>query len=87
MTPFYVNYGYYPKTIWPNDQELKNPTSKIYGHWLKSIHIKAAKNLEEIKVQMSKYFEKGRQPMPQYNPGDWMILNAKNIHTKRLTRN
>src|SRR5205807_4105841 len=68
MTPFYANYGYHPKTIWPIDQEPKNPTSKIYGHWLKSIHQKAAKNLEETKVRMSKYFDKGKQPTPQHKP-------------------
>ena len=60
MTPFYANYGYHPKTIWPNDQELKHPASKIYGHWLKSMHKKGAKNLAEIKVRMSKYFDKGK---------------------------
>src|SRR5947209_274795 len=86
ITPFYANYGYHSKTIWPNDQEPKNSTSKIYGHWLKFIHLKVAKNLKEIKVWMSKYLDKGKQPTPQYNPGDWVILNAKNSHTKRPTK-
>src|SRR5437660_6389512 len=86
MTPFYANYGYHPKTIWPNNQESKSPASKIYGHWLKSIHQKAAKNLEETKVRMNKYLDKGKQPTSQHNSRDWVILNTQIIHTKRLIK-
>ena len=86
MTPFYANYGFHPKTIWPNDQSTRNPASTVYGHWLKSIHQRAAETLEETKNRMGKYYDQGKLPTPQYNPGDWVMLNAKNIRTKRPTK-
>ena len=85
-TPFYANYGFHPKTIYPTDTDTKNPASKHYGHWLKSIHQKTAETLEETKRRMGKYYDQGRQTAPGINPGDWVLLNAKNIRTKRPTK-
>src|SRR5712671_6863161 len=25
MMPFYANYGYHPRTIWPSEQDVRNP--------------------------------------------------------------
>ena len=86
MTPFYTNYSFHLKTIWPSNQETKNPASTVYGHWLKSIHQKAVDALAETKKRMSKYYDQGKQTPPELNPGDWVMLNAKNIRTKRPTK-
>jgi hypothetical protein len=45
-TPFYANYGFHPKNIWPSDFETKNPASSVYGHWLRSVHQKIKDTLE-----------------------------------------
>src|SRR5437588_823182 len=85
-TPFYANYGFHPKMMWPTEFETKNPTSSVYGHWLKFVHIKIADTLEETKRQMGKYYEQGKQDLPNMLIGDLVMLNAKNIRTKRPTK-
>ena len=86
MTPFYTNYGYNPRTIWPSDGEGKNPASKAYAHWMKEVHIRASKTLEDTRAAMSKYYDKGKMEHPSYEVGDIVMLNAKNIRTKRPTK-
>ena len=85
-TPFYANYGFHPKTMYPTDSDTKNPASKHYGHWLKAIHQKTAETLAETKRRMGKYYDQGKQTAPDMNPGDWVLLNAQIIHTKGLTK-
>ena len=86
MTPFYANYGYNPHTIWPSDGEGKNPASKAYAHWMKEVHIRASRTLEDTRTEMSKYYDKGKMEHPSYEIGDLVMLNAKNIRTKRPTK-
>src|SRR6266571_7712833 len=38
MSPFYANYGFYPRTNWPVEMESKNPASKNYAHWMENVH-------------------------------------------------
>jgi hypothetical protein len=86
MTPFYTNYGFNPKTIWPANTDGKNPASKAYAHWMKSVHERASKTLEDTRASMSKYYDQKRQEHPNYQIGDKVMLNAKNIRTKRPTK-
>src|SRR5437588_6797464 len=60
-TPFYTNYRFHPKTMWPMEFETKNPASSVYRHWLKSVHTKIADTLEETKRRMGKYYDQGKQ--------------------------
>src|SRR5437016_6073904 len=85
-TPFYANYGFHPKMMWPTKFETKNPTSSVYGHWLKSINQKIEDILEEPKRGMGKYYDQGKQDPPNMSLGDMVILKAKNIRTKRQTK-
>jgi hypothetical protein len=86
MTPFYANYGYHPKTICPAEGEVKNPASQAYAHWMKGIHQRAKEALENTRAQMGKYYNQKRQEHPDYQSGDLVMLNARNIRTKRPTR-
>jgi len=86
MTPFYANYGFNPRTIWPSDKEGKNPASKAYGHWMKATHQRASIALQDTRASMSKYYDQKRQEHPNYQLGDMVMLNARNIRTKRPTR-
>ena len=86
MTPFYANYGYHPRTIWPSEQDIKNPASKLYAHWMRAIHQKAKEALEDTRARMGRYYDQHRLPHPEYQIGDQVMLNAKNIRTKRPTK-
>jgi hypothetical protein len=86
MTPFFANYGYHPHTIWPADKDIKNPASKIYGHWMKGIHERAIKELEITRTMMSRYYDQHRLPQPEYEVGTQVMLNTKIIRTRRPTK-
>ena len=79
MTPFYANYGYNPRTIWPSDGEGKNLAFKANAHWMKEVQKRASKTLEDTRVTMSKNYDKGKQEHPAYEVGDLVMLNANNI--------
>ena len=86
MTPFYAHYGYHPRVIWPAEKETRNPASRLYAHWMKGTHEKAIKALEDTRATMGKYYDQHRQPQPEYQVGDQVMLNAKNIRTRRPTK-
>jgi hypothetical protein len=86
LTPFYTNYGYHLKRIWTSLEETKNPASKAYAHWIKATYDRATQALEKTKDNMSKYYDQYHQPQPNYEVGDEVLLNAKNIRTVRPTQ-
>src|SRR5712671_2456545 len=53
---------------------------------MKAIHEKVTKALEDTRVAMNRYYDQHRLPQPEYAVGDQVMLNAKNIHTKRPTK-
>ena len=53
---------------------------------MKEVHKRVSKTLEDTQATMSKYYDKGKQEHPAYEIGDLVMLNAKNICTKRLTK-
>jgi hypothetical protein len=79
LTPFYTNYGFHPKTIWTSSEESKNLVSKAYAHWIKATYDRAMQALEKTKENMSKYYDQLHQPQPDYEVGDEVLLNVKNI--------
>ena len=53
---------------------------------MKEVHNQASKTLEDTRSAMSKYYDKGKMEHPSYEIGDLVMLNAKNICTKRPTK-
>jgi len=88
VTPFYVNYGFHPRTINPPDEkdEPVNPASTVYGHWMTAIHDLARKGLEAAQERMRRYTNPDRKPPPAYQVGDLVMLNGRNIKTRRPSR-
>ena len=83
MTPFFANYGYHPQTEWLKEREAQNPVADMYGHWMKMIHQKARESLEKTREAMGRYYNQHARQQPDFKVGDLVMLNAKNIHTKR----
>ena len=83
MTPFFVNYGYHPQTEWLKEREAQNPGADMDGHWMKMIHQKARESLEKTREAMGRYYNQHARQQPDFKVGDLVMLNAKNIHTKR----
>ena len=83
---FFANYGFHPRTNWPVEKESKNPASRNYAHWMESVHELCVKRLEETRERMGKYDNCSRKEAPPYSVGDLVMLNGKNIRTRRAAK-
>ena len=86
MSPFFANYGFHPRTNWPVEKESKNPASRNYAHWMESVHELCVKRLEETRECMGKYYDRSRKEAPPNSVGDLVMLNGKNIRTRRAAK-
>ena len=86
QSPFYSNYGFHPRTTWPTDHEAKNPASRHYIHCMVGVHSWCLMALERSRERMSKYYDKKAQPAPQFKVGDLVMLNGRNLKTRRPPR-
>ena len=83
MTPFYANYGFHPQTEWMKERDAQNPGAGQYSHWMKGVHEKARKALDQTGEAMRKYYDRKAKEQPDFQVGEQVMLNAKNIRTKR----
>jgi len=86
MTPFFANYGFHPQTEWMKEREAHNPGATMYGHWMQDIHQQAKQTLENTRESMKKYYDRKATKQPSIEVGDLVMLNAKNIRTKRPSK-
>jgi len=85
-TPFYANYGFYPQAEWMKESEALDPGAGLFSHWMKAVHEKAHKALDQVREAMKKYYNRKALEQPNLEVGDQVMLNAKNIRTKRATK-
>jgi len=83
MTPFFANYGFHPKTGWIKEREAHNPGATMSAHWMQDIHRQLKEPLQNTWKLMKKYYDRKARKQPSIDVGDWVMLNAKNRHTKR----
>jgi hypothetical protein len=86
MSPFYANYGFHPTATNPSAVLPLNPASFAYGHWMHAIHGEAQKVLAKTQERMRRYADPYRKEPPVYQVGDLVMLNGKNIQTRRPSR-
>ena len=86
MSPFFANYGFHPRTNWLVEKESKNPASRNYALWMESEHELCLKHLEETRKRMGKYYDRSRKEAPPYSVGDLVMLNGKNMRTRRAAK-
>jgi len=86
MTPCFANYGYYPWTNWPTADPSGNPTSRNHIQWMTSVCQLCHQGLERASEMMRNCHNQKAQPAPVYQPGDVVMLNGKNLKTRRPAR-
>jgi len=86
MTPCFANYGFHPQTEWMKEREAQNPGATLYVHWMQDIHPQAKQTLENTWESMKKYYNQNATEQPSMEVGDLVMLNAKNIRTKRPSK-
>ena len=52
MSPFYANYGFHPVAIDPATIGTLNLASKVYTHWIHTVHDESRKGLEDAQEGM-----------------------------------
>jgi len=86
MSPFYDNYGFHPMAIDLASTEPLNPASKVYAHWMNTIHDESRKGLEEAQERMRRYTDPMRKQPPAFEVGDLVMLSGRNIKTRRPSK-
>jgi hypothetical protein len=81
LSPFYANYGFNPTATNPAAENSLNPASKVYTHWMHTVHQEARKGLEAAQERMRKYANPDRKEAQDYQVGNLVILNGRNIQT------
>ena len=85
MSLCYANYGFHPRTTWPVEMESKNPASKNYAHWIWCVHDLCNSYLKKTSEKMGCYYDKSKTTAPPFKAGDLVMLNGKNVRTRRAT--
>ena len=86
MSPFYTNYGFHPVFSDPATSGPLNPASKLYAHWMSTVHEESSRRLEAAHEFMRRYTDPQRTEPPKYQIGDLVMLNGRNIKTRRPSR-
>jgi RNase H-like domain found in reverse transcriptase/Reverse transcriptase (RNA-dependent DNA polymerase)/Integrase zinc binding domain/Chromo (CHRromatin Organisation MOdifier) domain/Integrase core domain len=86
FSPFCANYGFEPRTNWPNPKpspEWDNPASKVVVSQWESIWLSMSENLAKSRLRMTRWYNKTHQQGPEFSPGDEVMLDRRNVQTKR----
>jgi hypothetical protein len=86
LSPFYANHGFHPTTVNGPTADIFNPASKVYAHWMHTVYKEARQGLESAQERMRRYADPDRKEAPAYQVGDLVMLNGRNIQTRRPTR-
>jgi len=82
ISPFYVNYGFEPRTTWPTEIQFRNPASEMYGHYMTDVHQRLKEMLAESVKLMKQYYNKKRKVIDSLRKGELVMLNGQNIWAK-----
>ena len=66
--------------------ESKNPASKNYAHWISSVHDLGNSYLIKTSEKMGRYYDKSKKTATPFKAGDLVILNSKNVRTRRAAK-
>jgi len=82
MSPFYANYGFHPMSSDLAASGPLNPASKLYAHWMRVVHKASTEWREAAHKRMHLYMDPERMEPPEYQIGDLVMLNGRNIKTR-----
>ena len=80
-SPFYINYGQHPRKSTEPRWETETEAADMFERRMKKIREEAAAVLEKAASDMKKYYDRGRQDIPQYQVGDKVYLEGLNVTT------
>ena len=81
MTLFYASYGQHPRSVWLSDIQEKCVAGNEYVNCLEEIREELRTTLLDAQECMRRQYDGKREPQPNFQVGDKVMLNAKNIQT------
>jgi hypothetical protein len=88
VSPFFANYGFNPETQWvkPSATTDSNPASqKLLQRW-QGIWKYLEERILQSQERTSRYYNQRVQKQPPIQPGDLVMVNMKNMKTKRPSK-
>jgi len=86
ISPFFANFGFHHTAANPTADETLHPASTVYAHWMKAVHEETSMALAKAQERMRRYADPNRKEAPAYQVGDLVMLNGRNIQTRRPSR-
>ena len=91
QTPFFAAYHQHPENNFKNPRdnatESNNPEAVKTVEDLDAMREAMRENMKAAQTRMAKYYnQKVANKEPQFKVGDWVMVNAKNIKTKRPSK-
>src|SRR5947207_11098235 len=81
MTLFYASYGQHPHSVWSSDTQEKCVAGNEYVNHLEEIREELQMTLLDAQERMRRYYDGKREPQPNFQVEDKVMLNVKNIQT------
>jgi transposase InsO family protein len=83
VSPFFFSYGHHPRfNILIESMGRKDLDSFVLD--LQVTQERAMECLIQAQKQQAEYYNKGKKPLPTYQPGEWVLLLQKFIHSRRI---
>ena len=86
MTPFYACTGQHPRALLVGSEEIKTPNAAEWVKDVEEIQEELRKNLLVAQQRAQRGFNRRVQAGPDFRVGDLVLLNARNINTKRESK-
>jgi hypothetical protein len=86
MTPFYACTGQHPRALLIGNEEIKTPSAAERIKEIEEIQEELRENLIQAQQRAQKNFNKKVKPGPDFRVGDLVLLNARNIKTRRESK-
>ena len=83
MTPFFVNTGRHPVNFSQTKTSSANLSAEDFAKHIKDVHEQTRKNLVRAAEEMKRYHDRHASPTTQYETGDKVFLDGRNIKTSR----
>ena len=84
-SPFFADHGYHPWKGVEGRLESNNETAQEFAQHMKKIREDAGIAMQKAKEKMKKYYDQKRIPAPDFQVGQKVWLEAKNIRQDRPT--
>src|SRR3979490_2909429 len=85
-SPFYLNDGQHPRKSTEPRWEIETEAADMFERRMNKIREEAAAALKKAASDMKKYYDKGRQDVPQYQVGDKVPSKARQASRARPSK-